>query len=36
MRDGSAMAYADALNVAFGEIVAELAQDLVRTPLPKR
>ena len=36
MRDGSAVAYADALNVAFGEIVAELAQDLARTPLPKR
>ena len=36
MRDGSAVAYAVALNVAFGEIVAELAQDLARTPLPKR
>ena len=36
MRDGTASAYADALNAAFGEIVAELAQDLARAPLPKR
>ena len=36
MRDGSPVAYADALNVAFGEIVAELAQDLSRAQLPKR
>jgi cholesterol transport system auxiliary component len=36
MRDTSPAAYADALNVAFGEIVAELAQDLARAPLPKR
>jgi cholesterol transport system auxiliary component len=36
MRDGSAAAYADALNAAFGEIVAELAQDLSKLSLPKR
>jgi cholesterol transport system auxiliary component len=36
MRDGSPVAYADALNAAFGEIVAELAQDLARMQLPKR
>jgi len=36
MRDGSPGAYADALNSAFGEIVAELAQDLARVQLPKR
>lgn len=36
MRDGSAAAYADALNTAFGEIVAELAQDLSKVSLPKR
>jgi cholesterol transport system auxiliary component len=36
MRDGSPVAYADALNVAFGEIVAELAQDLARAQIPKR
>jgi cholesterol transport system auxiliary component len=36
MRDGSAAAYADALNAAFGEIVAELAQDLSNVSLPKR
>lgn len=36
MRDGSPVAYADALNTAFGEIVAELAHDLARTQLPKR
>lgn len=36
MRDGSPVAYADALNAAFGEIVAELAQDLARVQLPKR
>jgi cholesterol transport system auxiliary component len=36
MRDTSPAAYADALNAAFGEIVAELAQDLARAPLPKR
>jgi len=35
MRDGSEVAYADALNTAFGEIVAELAQDLAKVPLPK-
>ncbi len=35
MRDGSPVAYADALNAAFGEIVAELAQDLARMQLPK-
>jgi cholesterol transport system auxiliary component len=35
MRDGSPVAYANALNVAFGEIVAELAQDLSRAQLPK-
>jgi hypothetical protein len=36
MRDGSPAAFADALNAAFGEIVAELAQDLARVQLPKR
>jgi cholesterol transport system auxiliary component len=36
MRDGSPVAYADALNGAFGEIVAELAVDLSRAQLPKR
>jgi len=36
MRDGSAVAYADALNVAFGEIVGELAEDLSKASLPKR
>jgi ABC-type uncharacterized transport system auxiliary subunit len=36
MRDGSPVAFADALNAAFGEIVAELAQDLARVQLPKR
>lgn len=35
MRDGSEAAYAEALNAAFGEIVAELAQDLAKVPLPK-
>jgi|KBSMisStandDraft_5_1062788.scaffolds.fasta_scaffold1059028_2 cholesterol transport system auxiliary component len=35
MRDGSEVAYADALNTAFGEIVAELAQDLAKVALPK-
>ena len=36
MRDGSPVAFADALNAAFGEIVADLAQDLARVQLPKR
>jgi len=36
MRDGSPVAYADALNAAFGEILAELSQDLARVQLPKR
>jgi ABC-type uncharacterized transport system auxiliary subunit len=36
MRDGSPVAYADALNGAFSEIVAELAVDLSRAQLPKR
>jgi hypothetical protein len=36
MRDSSADAYAEALNVAFGEIVTELARDLAAVQLPKR
>jgi cholesterol transport system auxiliary component len=36
MRDGSPVAYAEALNTAFGEIVAELARDLSTVQLPKR
>jgi ABC-type uncharacterized transport system auxiliary subunit len=35
MRDASAAAYAEALNIAFGEIVVELARDLASVPLPK-
>jgi cholesterol transport system auxiliary component len=35
MRDSSPVAYAEALNLAFGEIVAELARDLASAPLPK-
>jgi len=35
MRDSSPLAYAEALNAAFGEIVAELARDLATVPLPK-
>jgi len=34
MRDVSAAAYAEALNKAFGEIVAELARDLATAKLP--
>jgi ABC-type uncharacterized transport system auxiliary subunit len=33
MRDASPVAYAEALNAAFGEIVAELARDLSAEPL---
>ena len=36
MRDASPVAYAAALNMAFGEIVAELARDLASVQLPKR
>lgn len=36
MRDSSPVAYAEALNVAFGEILAELARDLAGVQLPKR
>lgn len=36
MRDATAAAYADALNVAFGEIVTGLARDLERAPLTAR
>ncbi len=36
MRDASPGAYADALNVAFGDIVAELARDLASAELPAR
>ncbi|HEV2221341.1 MAG TPA: hypothetical protein VGV08_12385 [Casimicrobiaceae bacterium] len=36
MRDASPGAYADALNVAFGDIVAELARDLASVSLPAR
>lgn len=35
MRDTTAAAYAEALNKAFGEIVAALARDLAAAPLPK-
>jgi cholesterol transport system auxiliary component len=35
MRDSTAPAYADALNKAFAEIVAELARDLAAVQLPK-
>jgi hypothetical protein len=34
MRDSSATAFAEALNAAFGEIVAELARDLASVRLP--
>ena len=34
MRDASAAAYAEALNVAFAEIVGELARDLAAVKLP--
>jgi cholesterol transport system auxiliary component len=36
MRDSSPVAYAAALNVAFGDIVTELARDLAAVQLPKR
>ena len=36
MRDASSAAYAESLNRAFGEIVAELARDLAGAELPKR
>ena len=36
MRDASAVAYAEALNTAFGEIVAELARDLSTVRLPAK
>jgi cholesterol transport system auxiliary component len=36
MRDASAAAYADALNKAFGDVLADLARDLAGAPLPKR
>jgi ABC-type uncharacterized transport system auxiliary subunit len=35
MRDASAVAFAEALNAGFGEIVAELARDLAVVQLPK-
>ena len=35
MRASSAVAFAEALNGAFGEICAELARDLASLPLPK-
>ena len=35
MRDASAAAYAEALNKAFANIVAELARDLSSAQLPK-
>lgn len=35
MRDSSAAAYAEALNKAFGEVVAELARDLAGAQLPQ-
>ena len=35
MRDGSATAYAEALNKAFADIAAELARDLAALQLPK-
>ena len=34
MRDASPQAYVEALNAAFGEIVAELARDLAAADLP--
>ena len=34
MRDASAVAYAEALNLAFGEIVTDLARDLAAASLP--
>jgi cholesterol transport system auxiliary component len=36
MRDSSPAAYAEALNKAFGETIAELARDLASAQLPKR
>jgi cholesterol transport system auxiliary component len=36
MRDSSPVAYAQALNAAFGEIVGELARDLATVSLPAR
>jgi cholesterol transport system auxiliary component len=36
MRDSSPVAYAEALNAAFGEIVGELARDLATVSLPAR
>ncbi|HLW13674.1 MAG TPA: ABC-type transport auxiliary lipoprotein family protein [Casimicrobiaceae bacterium] len=36
MRDATPVAYAEALNKAFGEIVAELARDLAAAQLPGR
>jgi ABC-type uncharacterized transport system auxiliary subunit len=35
MRDNSATAYAEALNKAFADVVAELARDLAALQLPK-
>jgi hypothetical protein len=35
MRDATPVAYAEALNKAFGDIVAELARDLAAAKLPK-
>ena len=35
MRDATPVAYAEALNKAFGEIVSELARDLASAQLPK-
>ena len=35
MRDASAAAYAEALNKAFGDVLAELARDLAGATLPK-
>ncbi len=35
MRDASAGAYAEALNRAFGEVLAALSRDLASAPLPK-
>jgi cholesterol transport system auxiliary component len=36
MRDASAAAYAEALNEAFGEILAALARDVASVQLPKQ
>jgi cholesterol transport system auxiliary component len=36
MRNASSVAYAEALNAAFGEILAELARELAAVSLPKR